>query len=74
MTRNITYEMCKTNKYCAESTKKLIKIMKSQKIINNKTNTSMICENNYENTSDKKEHIANDTPEQEEGGIIRTAI
>jgi hypothetical protein len=30
----------------------------------------MICKNNYEDTPDKKEHIANDTREQEEGIIM----
>jgi hypothetical protein len=38
---------------------------KPQKLINNELNISMICENNYENTSDKKEHIVNNTQGQE---------
>jgi hypothetical protein len=48
-----------------------IKIIKPQEIINNKTNSSITCEDSYENTPDKKEHIANDTPRQEEGSITR---
>jgi hypothetical protein len=30
----------------------------------------MTCDNSYENTPDKKQHIANDTPRREEGSII----
>jgi hypothetical protein len=39
-----------------------IKIIKPQEMMNNKTNSSITCEDIYENTPDKKEHIANDTP------------
>jgi hypothetical protein len=48
-----------------------IKIIKPQEMINNKTNSSITCEDSYENTPDKKEYIANDTPRQEEGSITR---
>jgi hypothetical protein len=39
--------------------------------INNKTNSSITCEDSYENTPDTKEHIANDTPRQDKGSITR---
>jgi hypothetical protein len=41
------------------------KIIKPQKMINNKTNSSITCEDISENTSDENKHIANDTSRQE---------
>jgi hypothetical protein len=42
-----------------------IKIIKPQEMINNKTNSSITCEDSYKNTPNKKERIAKDTPRQE---------
>jgi hypothetical protein len=48
-----------------------IKIIKPQEMNNNKTNSSITCEDSHENTPDKKQHIANDIPRQEERSITR---
>jgi quinol monooxygenase YgiN len=42
-----------------------IKIIYPQEMNNNKTNSSVTCEDSYENTSDEKKHIANNTARQE---------
>jgi hypothetical protein len=65
---NITYEMCKTNKCCAELTEILTQIIK---ILTHQVNINIICKNTHEDTFDEKKNITNNTPEQKEESIAR---